>query len=62
LIGGTTIHSLFGLSIDKNTIINKSKTILNSWSNIQFMIIDENINDGLCDARYNAFKITKIKI
>jgi hypothetical protein len=41
LIGGTTIHSLLGLSIDKNTIINKSKTISYSWSNIQFMIIDE---------------------
>jgi hypothetical protein len=41
LIGGTTIHSLLGLSIDKNTIINKSKTILDSWSNIQFMIVDE---------------------
>jgi hypothetical protein len=25
LIGGTTIHSLLGLSIDKNIIINKSK-------------------------------------
>jgi predicted ester cyclase len=41
LIGGTTIHSLFGLSIDKNIIINKFKTIPNSWSNIQFMIVDE---------------------
>ncbi len=41
LIGGTTIHSLLGLSIDKNIIINKSKTILDSWSNIQFMIVDE---------------------
>jgi ATP-dependent DNA helicase PIF1 len=41
LIGGTTIHSLLGLSIDKNTIINKSKTIPNSWSDIQFMIVDE---------------------
>jgi hypothetical protein len=41
LIGGTTIHSLLGLSIDKNTIINKSKTIPSSWSDIQFMIVDE---------------------
>jgi hypothetical protein len=41
LIGGTTIHSLLGISIDKNTIINKSKTILDSWSNIQFMITNE---------------------
>jgi hypothetical protein len=30
LIGETTIHSLLGLSIDKNTIINKSKTIPDS--------------------------------
>jgi hypothetical protein len=41
LIGGTTIHSLLGISIDKSTIINKSKTILDSWSNIQFMITNE---------------------
>jgi hypothetical protein len=41
LIGGTTIHSLLGLSIGKNIIINKSKTIINSWSNIQFTIVDE---------------------
>jgi hypothetical protein len=37
LTGGT----LFGLSIDKNTIINKSKTIPNSWFDIQFMIVDK---------------------
>jgi len=41
LIGETIIHSLIGLSIDKNTIINKSKTIPNSWFNIQFMIVNE---------------------
>jgi hypothetical protein len=41
LIGGSIIHSLFGSSIDKNTIINKSKTIPNSWFDIQFMIVDE---------------------
>jgi hypothetical protein len=34
LISGTIIHSLLGLSIDKNTIINKSKTLLDSWFNI----------------------------
>jgi hypothetical protein len=36
LIGGTIVHSLLGLSIDKNIIINKSKTIIDSWFNIQF--------------------------
>jgi hypothetical protein len=41
LIGGTIIHLLFYLSIDKIIIINKSKTIIDNWSNIQFMIIDE---------------------
>ncbi len=41
LISGTTIHSLLGLSIDKNKIIKKSKTILDSWFNIQFMIVNE---------------------
>jgi hypothetical protein len=41
LISGTTIHSLLGLSIDKNIIINKSKTILGSWFNIQFMTVNE---------------------
>ncbi len=41
LIGGTINHSLLGLLIDKNIIINKSKTIPNSWFNIQFMIANE---------------------
>ncbi len=41
LIGGTIIHFLFSLSIDRNIIINKSKTIPDIWSNIQFMIVDE---------------------
>jgi len=41
LISETTIHSLPGLSIDKNTIINKSKTLLDSWFNVQFMIVNE---------------------
>ncbi len=41
LIGGIIVHSLLGLSIDKSTIINKSKTIPYCWSDIQFMIVDE---------------------
>jgi hypothetical protein len=39
LIGGTIIHSLLGLSIAKNIIINK--IILNSWYDVQFMIVNE---------------------
>jgi hypothetical protein len=39
LIGGTIIYSSLGLSITKNIIINK--IILDNWSNIQFMIVDE---------------------
>jgi hypothetical protein len=37
LINGTMIHSLLGLSIDKHIIISKSN--LNIWQNIQFIII-----------------------
>jgi len=39
LIGGIIIHFSLGLSITKNIIINK--IILDSWSNIQFMVVDE---------------------
>jgi hypothetical protein len=41
LTNGTTIHSLLGLSIDKQKIINKPYSIINIWPNIQFIIIDE---------------------
>jgi hypothetical protein len=41
LVGGTTIHSLLGLSIDKPTIVSKSSSIINIWPTIDFMIIDE---------------------
>jgi hypothetical protein len=29
LVGGTTIHSLLGLSIDKHAIVSKSSSIIN---------------------------------
>jgi hypothetical protein len=61
LIGGTTIHSLLGLSIDKNTIINKSKTISDSWSNIQFMIIDEISMVGCTILARMHLKLQKLK-
>jgi hypothetical protein len=41
LVGGTTIHSLLGLSIDKLAIVSKSSSIINIWPTIDFMIIDE---------------------
>jgi len=41
LVGGTTIHSLLGLSIDKPTIVSKSSSIINIWPTIDFTIIDE---------------------
>ncbi len=41
LIGGTTIHSLLGFSIDKHAIVSKSNSIINIWTTIDLMIIDE---------------------
>jgi hypothetical protein len=57
LIGETTIHSLFNLSIDINITINKSKTIPDRWSNIQFMIVDEISMVG-----YMMFPIMHLKL
>ncbi len=61
LIGGTTIHFLLGLSIDKNIIVNKSKTILDSWSNIQFMIVDEISTVGYVMLNTMHLKLQKLK-
>jgi hypothetical protein len=61
LIGGTTIHSLLGLSMDKNIIINKSKTMPNSWSNIQFMIVDEISMVGYAMLNTMHLKLQKLK-
>jgi hypothetical protein len=61
LIGGTTIHSLLGLSIDKNTIINKSKTILNNWCNTQFMIVDEISMVGCTTFAIMHLRLQKLK-
>jgi hypothetical protein len=55
------IHSLLGLSIDKNTIINKSKKILDSWFNIQFMIIDDLSMVGCTMLATMHFKLQKLK-
>ncbi len=61
LIGGINVHSLHGLSIDKNTIINKSKTIPHCWSDIQFMIVDE-ISMGSCTMLVTMhLKLQKLK-
>jgi len=57
LIGETTIHSLFNLSIYINVTINKSKTIPDRWSNIQFMIVDEISMVG-----YMMFPIMHLKL
>jgi len=35
------IHFLLGLLIDKHTTISKPNSIINTWPNIQFIIIDE---------------------
>ncbi len=40
-INRTMIHSLLGLSINKYTTISKPNSIINTWSNIQFIIIDK---------------------
>jgi hypothetical protein len=61
LIGGTTIHSLLGFSIDKNIIINKSKTILDSWSDIQFMIVNEILMVGYMMLNTMHLKLQKMK-
>jgi hypothetical protein len=53
LVGGTTIHSLLGLSIDKHAIVSKFSSIINIWLIIDFTIIDEismvncNMLDGM---------------
>lgn len=40
-MGGTTIHALLGLSIDKHGIINKSNSIIDIWPTSKFIIIDD---------------------
>ncbi len=61
LIGGTTIHSLLAFSIDKNTIINKSKKIRDSWSNIQFVIVKEISMVGCTMFATMHLKLQKLK-
>jgi hypothetical protein len=40
-MGGTTIHSLLGLSINKHVIANKSNSIIDIWTTTKFIIIDD---------------------
>jgi hypothetical protein len=40
-INGTTIHPLLGLSIDKHVNVNKPTSIIDIWSEIQFIIINK---------------------
>jgi hypothetical protein len=40
-VGGTMIHSLLGLSINKHAILNKLNSIIDIWPTIEFIIIDE---------------------
>lgn len=37
LVGGTTIHYLLGLSIDKHAIVSKSNSIIDIWPTIELM-------------------------
>jgi hypothetical protein len=62
LIGGTIIHSLFSLSIDRNIIINKSKTIPDRWSDIQFMIVYEISMVGYMMFIIMHLKLQKLKL
>jgi hypothetical protein len=60
LVGGMTIHSVLGLSINKHAIINKPNLVTNMWPTIEFIIVDEISMVG-----YNMFttmpKLQKIK-
>jgi hypothetical protein len=40
-MGGTTIHSLLGLSINKHVIVNKSNSIIDMQPITKFIIIDD---------------------
>ncbi len=62
LVGGITIHSLLGLSIDKNVIVSKSNSIIDIWPTIKYMIINEISMVDLQHACYNAFEVAKIEI
>jgi hypothetical protein len=50
LVGGTTIHSLLGLSIDKHALVNKSNSIVDIWPTIGFINID-----AISMINYNLF-------
>jgi len=41
LVGGRTIHSILGLSINKHAIISKPNLVTNIWPTIEFIIVDE---------------------
>ncbi len=56
LVGGTTIHSLLGLSIDKHALVNKSNSIVDIWPTIGFIIINE-----ISMLNYNMFATMHLK-
>jgi hypothetical protein len=41
LVGGTTIHSILGLSINIHAIISKPNLVTNIWPIVEFIIVDE---------------------
>jgi hypothetical protein len=55
-VGGTTIHSLLGLSIDKHALVNKSNSIVDIWPTIGFIIINE-----ISMLNYNMFATMHLK-
>jgi hypothetical protein len=56
LVGGTTIHSLLGFSIDKHALVNKSNSIIDIWPTIGFIIINE-----ISMLNYNMFATMHLK-
>jgi hypothetical protein len=56
-MGGTTIHSLLGLFINKNVIVNKSNSIIDIRPTTIFIIIDDILMVGC-----NMFITTHLKL
>jgi hypothetical protein len=61
LVGGTTIHSILGLSINKHAIISKPNLITNIWPIIEFIIVDEISMVGYNMLATMHLKLQKIK-
>jgi hypothetical protein len=57
LVGGTIIHFLLSLFIDKHVIVSKPNLVTNIWPTIEFIIVDEISMVGC-----NMFATTHLKL